>query len=156
MSGWKEFKETGVLRIDEQLKNLGLLIVDDEDQIVSSLRETFSNHFNVFSSSDSLEALEIFKKERPQIVISDQRMPKMTGTEFFEKVKEIDPQTVRILITGYSDINIVMDALNNGLCWKYVTKPWKLEELRELVIKAGGYYLKSIGNKASSFNQGFI
>jgi DNA-binding NtrC family response regulator len=156
MSGWKEFKETGKLRPDEKLKNLGLLIVDDEEQIVSSLHETFANQFNVYSSSDPLKALEIFKQERPQLIISDQRMAKMTGIEFFEKIKEIDPLTVRILITGYTDINIVIEALNKELCWKYITKPWKLEELREIVIKAGSHHLASIGDQKKFYNHGFI
>lgn len=156
MSDWKKFKETGEIQKNDRPKNLGLLIVDDEEQIVTTLRETFTPHFQIYSTNQPDRALELFREHRPQIILSDQRMPTMSGTELFGKIKEIDPSTVRILITGYSDINIVIDALNRELCWKYITKPWDIQALRDIVLKAGRHFLDSAGAQRSLFNQGFL
>ena len=151
MAGWKDFKKTGQLRVDEKMKQLGLLVIDDEKQIVSSLSETFSTHFKIYSSSDPFDALELFKKHQPKIIVSDQRMPDLTGIELFRKIKDILPTTKRILVTGYSDINVVVDALNEGLCWKYVTKPWEHEELKGIVLKAATEYLHETGEDKSMY-----
>jgi DNA-binding NtrC family response regulator len=156
MSKWGDYKKDGKLRVDEKIKKLGLLIVDDEEKIVSSLGETFSPLFEVHSSSNSMEGLEIFKEVRPKLILSDQRMPELTGIELFKRIHEIDPTTVNILITGYSDINIVIEALNEGICWKYVTKPWDPEELKQLVLKGAGEYIKTNEPEGNRYGAGFI
>ena len=69
----------------------------------------------------------------------------MTGVELFGKVKAINPMPIRILLTGYSDINVVIKGLNEGLMWKYVTKPWDPEDLKNIVIQGAKQYLKDSG-----------
>jgi response regulator RpfG family c-di-GMP phosphodiesterase len=73
-------------------------------------------------------------------------MPEMTGVELFSKLKAINPVPVRILITGYADINVVIRGLNEGLMWQYVTKPWDTEELKTLLRRAAQHYLKETQN----------
>lgn len=158
VSSWKEFRKQGKLPEDEQIRKLGLLVVDDESEIVESLKEVFSSHFEIYHSTSAEKALEMFKEHAPKIVLSDQRMPEMTGIELLRKIKEINPSTRRILITGYSDINVVIDALNDGLLWKYVAKPWDHDELRKLVLKGARQYLQDEGldEQEYGFNPGFM
>ncbi|MCU0660942.1 MAG: response regulator [Myxococcota bacterium] len=156
--GWKEFRKTGKVTEEENIKKLGLLIVDDEAEIVESLRETFSRHFDIYHATSAPDALAKFKEHSPRLVISDQRMPEMTGIELLEKIKNIDPSTVRILLTGYSDINVVIDALNKDLLWKYVAKPWDYEKLKALLLDAARRCIKEDGARAEEygFGPGFL
>ncbi|MDF1562392.1 MAG: response regulator [Deltaproteobacteria bacterium] len=148
---WTQYRKEGKLSEDAQLKKLGLLVVDDEAEIVGSLGEMFAEHFELHRCTSGREALEVFKEHSPKIILSDQRMPEMSGLELFKELKEIDPSTVRILVTGYSDINVVIEALNEGLIWKYVTKPWDHEEFRQLVLQSARHYLKENGLPEDQF-----
>lgn len=143
--GWSQFKETGKLPQDEKMRRLGLLVVDDESEIVVSLQEVFQKSFEIFHTSSAREALDLFRAHSPKIIITDQRMPGMSGIELLGKIKEINPDTVRILVTGYSDIEVVIKALNEGLAWKYVAKPWVHADLRKLVLDGAQRYLKEHG-----------
>lgn len=140
---WKEFQKTGAIR-QEDKQVLSLLIVDDERGILNTLEESFRDMFKVYTANSGTEALQIFRNNDIQLVLSDQRMPEMTGVELFGKLKEINPTPVRILITGYSDINVVIRGLNEGLMWQYVTKPWDTEDLKALLRRAARHYLKEI------------
>lgn len=151
-SAWREFRKTGTDQTADRLRKLGLLIVDDEQSIVQSLGSVFSDTFDIHKASLPAEALEIFRRHQPRIVVSDQRMPGMTGIEMLRLIKEINPDTMCILVTGYADINVVVTALNEGLVWKYVTKPWDHAQLRQVVIDAGREYLSRAGNEAPSFS----
>lgn len=156
--GWREFKKTGKLKETDQIKRLGLLVVDDEAGIVESLRETFSRHFDIYHSTSAPDALEAFKEHTPRLVVSDQRMPEMSGIELLRRIKDIDPSTVRVLLTGYSDINVVIEALNEGLIWRYVAKPWDHEELKGLLLQAARRCIREDGVSAEEygFNRGFF
>ncbi|MCC6552213.1 MAG: response regulator [Polyangiaceae bacterium] len=156
--GWKEFRKTGKLTEEENIKKLGLLVVDDEAEIVASLRETFSRHFDIYHATSASDALEMFKQHQPRLVISDQRMPEMTGIELLSRIKNINPSTVRILLTGYSDINVVIEALNDDLLWKYVAKPWDYEKLKAMLLEAARRCIKEDGASAEEygFNAGFL
>jgi DNA-binding NtrC family response regulator len=145
---WKEFEKQGAgsrEAQEEQIRKLGLLVVDDEKEIVETLREVFAKHFDIHHATSAKAALEAFRTHGPKIVITDQRMPEMTGLELLRQIKDIDPSTVRILITGYSDLQTVVQALNEGLVWQYVAKPWNLEELRALVLRGARRYLQEAG-----------
>jgi len=156
-AGWKAFRAQGTVPQAEQIRKLGLLIVDDERGIVDSLREVFGSTFDIQHSTSAPEALELFKEHAPKLVISDQRMPGMTGLELMRNIMEIQPSTVCILVTGYSDINVVVDALNEGLLWKYVAKPWDHEKLRSLVMEGARKYVKEAGLDERSYGmQGFF
>jgi len=146
--GWKDFKQTGKIQgRDDKIAGLGLLIVDDERDIVDSLAESFRGIMTVYPAYSADEAIRLFKENDIHVVVSDQRMPDMTGVELFAKIKAINPMPIRILLTGYSDINVVIKGLNDGLMWKYVTKPWDPEELRKLVIEGAKLYLKESGHE---------
>jgi len=120
--GWKDFKKTGQVQADSKLSSLGLLIVDDEKSIVTTLEESFRGLFKIYTATSGPDALKIFKDNDIHLIVSDQRMPDMTGIELFSRIKEINPNTIRILLTGYADINAVIRGVNEGLLWKYVTK----------------------------------
>lgn len=114
----------------------GLLVVDDEKEILRSLNLTFMDEYEVFMASSGTEALEILKRQRIALVIADQRMPEMTGAELLEKVLEIDPRIIRIILTGYTDTASLIQAINKGHIYQYITKPWERQELRILVRRA--------------------
>lgn len=143
--GWKDFRQTGKLSGRDKVATLGLLIVDDERDIVDSLTESFRGVMTVYPAYSAEEALRFFREKDIHVVLSDQRMPDMTGVELFAKVKAINPLPIRILLTGYSDINVVIKGLNEGLMWKYVTKPWDPEDLKNIVIQGAKQYLKDSG-----------
>jgi DNA-binding NtrC family response regulator len=101
----------------------------------------------VFTATSAEEAEAVLAKEDIQIIISDQRMPKMTGIEFFESILDKYPEPIRILLTGYADINAVIDAINKGQVYKYFSKPWNEEELRHNIEKAFEVYSLRKENK---------
>lgn len=142
---WKEYQKTGAIGAETK-KTLTLLIVDDERGILNTLEESFRDMFKVFTANSGAEALQIFRDQEIHLVLSDQRMPEMTGVELFGKLKAINPTPVRILITGYADINVVIRGLNDNLMWQYVTKPWDTEELKTLLRRAAQHYLKESQN----------
>lgn len=115
---------------------VNVLYVDDEQTNLFSFKASFRREFNVLTASSGQEGLEILEKENVQVVISDQRMPGMTGIEFLQQVKTRFPEPIRILLTGYADINAVIDAINKGEVYRYVTKPWNTEELNTIINAA--------------------
>lgn len=113
-----------------------ILLVDDEERILRSLSMLLRTQYQIFATSDGHEALRILKQEKVHVIISDQRMPIMTGTELLRQAKEIAPDTIRILLTGYSDADAALDALNDGEIFRYINKPWGPKELRETIAQA--------------------
>jgi len=114
-----------------------LLFVDDEKNILSSLKRLFRPvGYRILLANDGEEGLEVLKKEKVDLVISDMRMPKMDGATFLSKVKKHWPNTVRILLTGYADISSTVEAINAGEIFKYVSKPWNDNDLL-LSVKLG-------------------
>jgi YesN/AraC family two-component response regulator len=111
------------------LKRRTILCVDDEQDIVDSLFDTFMDKYNVKIATSGQEALNIFKKEDISVIITDQRMPSMQGTELLTQINEIKPICKKILLTGYSDIQAAIDAINLGRVDKYITKPWDDDDL---------------------------
>ncbi|MBF0231710.1 MAG: response regulator [Desulfamplus sp.] len=110
-----------------------ILCVDDEPDIVDALHDTFMDKYKVKTATSSKEALTIFKKADISLVISDQRMPEMTGVELMEQIHKIKPACKKILLTGYADIKASVDAINKGNVDKYLSKPWDDEELLDVV-----------------------
>lgn len=122
------------------MKNITVLYVDDEPNNLVAFRATFRRLFNVLTAESAEEGMAILAKENVQVILSDQRMPKMTGIEFFESILHQYPDPIRILITGYTDINAVIDAINRGQVYKYLTKPWQEDEVRNFIEKAYEVY----------------
>lgn len=121
-------------------RNIKVLYVDDEVNNLNSFKATFRRNFNITTAESADEAMKILEKETIHVILSDQRMPKMTGIEFFESMQTIYPNPIRILITGYTDINAVIDAINRGQVYKYLTKPWIEDDVKIFVEKAFEVY----------------
>lgn len=113
-----------------------LLCVDDELDNVDALERLFRRSYRVLKATSGSEALEILKQEPASIIISDQRMPHMSGVQFLSKSREIVPDAIRILLTGYTDIESVIEAVNTGEVYRYMTKPWDPVDLANTVQKA--------------------
>ncbi|UXY50266.1 response regulator [Pseudomonas tohonis] len=106
-----------------------VMFVDDEERILRSLALQFRRDYEVLTESDPLCALERLAREPVHIVVSDQRMPQMSGAELLTQVREMAPDCLRILLTGYSDLDTAVEALNSGGIFRYLTKPWDPQEM---------------------------
>jgi len=115
-----------------------LLLVDDEENILSSLRRLFrKDGYRVLCASSGQEGLDILKQESAvDVIMSDQRMPQMTGTVFLRQAREISPDSIRIVLSGYTDLESVTNAINEGAVYKFLTKPWDDEILRLSIREA--------------------
>ncbi|MHC8948889.1 response regulator [Sphingobacterium hungaricum] len=125
----------------ESKKNkVTILYVDDEENNLVSFKATFRMKYKVFTAISGSAALKILKDNPIDIIITDQRMPEMTGVEFLEEVIKINPEPMRILLTGYTDMAAVVDAVNKGKIFHYLNKPWSEEELDETIQRAYELY----------------
>ena len=113
-----------------------LLIIDDETDILKALRRQFRQHYTIHLANSAAEGYEIMTQVPIQVIISDQRMPGMSGVEFFDQVKSEFPDAIRLLLTGYADIQSVIAAINDGHVFRYIAKPWNPEELDTIVGEA--------------------
>lgn len=111
-------------------QKINVLYIDDEANNIVSFKAAFRRVFNIFSAESAEEGKKVLEQETIHVILSDQRMPKTTGIEFFQSILETHPDPIRILITGYTDINAVIDAINLGQVYKYLTKPWIEEEVK--------------------------
>ncbi|HEY9906663.1 MAG TPA: SpoIIE family protein phosphatase [Thermosynechococcaceae cyanobacterium] len=120
---------------------LKLMVVDDEPDNLDLLYRTFRREFEVVKAASAIEALRILDAQGEMaIIISDQRMPEMLGTEFLSKTVERYPDTIRIVLTGYTDVEDLVEAINAGKVFKYITKPWSPEQLKIVVQQAAETY----------------
>ncbi|WP_447044317.1 EAL domain-containing protein [Vreelandella sp. H-I2] len=118
-----------------------LLLLDDEDNILRALTRLLRREgYRILTASRAHDAFELLAKHNVQVIISDQRMPEMNGTVFFNRVKDLYPDTVRIVLSGYTDLKTVTDAVNHGEIYKFLTKPWDDEELRKEIKSAFRHY----------------
>lgn len=124
--------------MEEKLK---LLVVDDEPDNLDLLYRTFHRDFKVFKAESGAEALALLEAQGEMaIIISDQRMPQMDGTEFLSRTVERFPDTIRMVLTGYTDVEDLVSAINSGKVFKYITKPWSPTKLKEIVAQAAETY----------------
>jgi response regulator RpfG family c-di-GMP phosphodiesterase len=121
-----------------------VLFVDDELHNLEAFKATFRREFEVFVCLNVPDALVLLETEEMHVILSDQRMPGMTGVQFFEQILEKHPDSIRILITGYADIGIVVEAVNKGKIYQYIQKPWDNVQLKEIILKAFGEYKAQI------------
>lgn len=124
------------------MTKLKMLIVDDEPQILESLRQLFDTDFVVLTAKSGEDALN-FALQNPDlaVIISDQRMPTMKGVDLLRQIKQILPDTMRILLTGYTDLDAVLDSVNLGEIFRYVRKPWQPETLKSIVSLAAASFV---------------
>lgn len=117
-------------------QKISILFVDDEEHNLVSFKASFRTKYLVDTAPGGEEAIAILNTKQFDIIITDQRMPRMTGVEFLEKIIDTHPDTMRILLTGYTDMAAVIDAINKGKIFHYLTKPWNEEELENTIQKA--------------------
>ena len=122
-------------------KRFPILVVDDEPENLVAFELNFQKEFSVLTAQSGDEALEILENQNVALLISDQRMPGMTGVNFLKRSMEKCPNAVRMIITGYSDIQALIEAVNNGHIWHYITKPWDPDELQISLRRAIDNYL---------------
>jgi DNA-binding NtrC family response regulator len=110
-----------------------LLFVDDEQRVLNSMRIMFRRQFDLFLASHGAEALDIVKDKNIDVIVADHRMPRMTGVEVLSKVRAMSPRTVRILLTGYADLDAVEGSINESEVFRFLTKPCAPKQLRETI-----------------------
>lgn len=112
-----------------------ILIIDDEKNIVDALKRLFRRDYEVDTALSAEDGLSRLQENAYHLIICDQRMPGISGVQFFAQAKGIQPETIRVLLTGYADIQSVVDAINRGEVYRYVSKPWDVNELKILVAQ---------------------
>jgi response regulator RpfG family c-di-GMP phosphodiesterase len=126
---------------------INILYVDDEPNNLMSFKALFRIKYNVHTAISGEEAVKVLRNKLINIIITDQRMPQMTGVEFLESILEEFPDPMRILLTGYADMNAVIDAINKGKIFHYLSKPWDEEELDMTINRAYDIYKQKMEEK---------
>ena len=122
-------------------KKIRVLYLDDEENNLKSFKAAFRREYDVYTAITSEKAFDIVKSVKPHVVFSDQRMPVTTGVEFFNAIRQVFPDPVRILITGYKYVNDIIEAINRGHIYRYITKPWSEQEIRVAIDNAYDLYV---------------
>jgi DNA-binding NtrC family response regulator len=117
-----------------------IIVVDDEPANLRLLERLFRNDYEVVTAESGEEALRLLNQHDAALLITDQRMPGMTGVELLKHTATVRPHMVRIILTGYTDVETLVEAINSGHVYKYVTKPWNNDELRLTVSRALEHY----------------
>lgn len=124
----------------EQEQKIHVLYVDDEENNLIAFKATFRRDFTIYTAISAVAAKEILAQNDIQVLITDQRMPVTTGSELLAQAVQDYPDQIRILLTGFSDIDALKDAINLGQIYCYLQKPWNEEELRDTIKKAFEIY----------------
>lgn len=122
------------------MKQISVLFIDDEPSNLLVLKSTYRRDYQIFTAESAKEAKEILKTTEIHLIVSDHKMPVQSGVEFFEEIRLQYPLAVRILLTGYTDRDIVVDAINKGKIFKYLEKPWKIEEMTQSLKEGIDYH----------------
>ncbi|SDC37759.1 response regulator [Niabella drilacis] len=133
--------------MEQSLQYSNVLYVDDEIHNLNSFKACFRRDFSVFTAPGVAEALQVLKEQEIHLIITDQRMPETTGIEFLESIIKDYPDTIRMLLTGYADINAVVDAINKGRVFKYIQKPWEEALLRQTIKEGLALYATNRSKK---------
>jgi len=128
-------------------KKFPILFVDDEEYNLVAFKATFREEYDIYTAQSGQEALDIIKAREIGLIITDQRMPEMTGVELLERILPKYPDAVRIILTGYSDVEAIVSAINNGNVFRYITKPWDERELKMTIENALRLYELRMKNK---------
>jgi response regulator RpfG family c-di-GMP phosphodiesterase len=126
-----------------------VLYLDDEENNLIAFKALFRREFDVFTTTSPQEAVAYLNANVVPIILSDQKMPELSGVEFFELTLNDFPNAVRILVTGYADIEAVIDAINRGQVYRYVAKPWNENDLRVCLLNAAERYEMNIHSSDS-------
>jgi response regulator RpfG family c-di-GMP phosphodiesterase len=129
-----------------------VLYLDDEENNLIAFKALFRREFDVFTTTSPQEAVAYLNANEVPIILSDQKMPELSGVEFFELTLNDFPNAVRILVTGYADIEAVIDAINRGQVYRYVAKPWNENDLRVCLLNAAERYEMNIHSSDADSN----
>jgi len=125
-----------------------ILVVDDEEAILETMTFTFEDDYEVHTSSDARRALELLDEQPPvAVVLTDQRMPNMSGVEFLKEVWKRHPATVRMILTGFADMDAIIEAINDGHVYAYITKPWEPDHLKQVMKQAVNHHELTVENE---------
>lgn len=129
-------------------EKIKILFLDDEEKNLKSFKSLLRRDYDIDLAISATEAHNLLSKNKYHVVITDQRMPDVTGTEFLESILIEYPNPIRVLLTGYADINAVIDAINKGHIYRYMTKPWDLEDMKQTIQNAYEiFYLREQNKK---------
>jgi serine/threonine-protein kinase len=128
--------DDSAISLDRSVKKARLLIIDDEERILTALKSRFRDRYHVFTTTESAKALDFLTRYPMHVIISDQRMPVMPGVELLRRSREVSPQSVRILLTGYSDLAAIVGSINEGEVYRFISKPWDNDQLQRVVAEA--------------------
>ena len=125
-----------------------VLVVDDEEAILETMAFTFEDEYEVYTSNDARSALELLDERGPfAVVLTDQRMPNMDGVQFLTEVCRRHPATVRMILTGFADMQAIIQAINDGHVYAYISKPWEPEHLKQVMKQAVDHYELTVENE---------
>jgi phosphoserine phosphatase RsbU/P len=128
-------------------RKYSLLYVDDEAANLRVFKSNFRKFFNVYTTVDPYEAIEILRDNEIQVIVTDQRMPEMTGTQLLERILPDYPDMIKIILTGFTDIEAIKDGINRCGIYKYITKPWNFDEMKAVLDRAMDTYQQSIDSE---------
>lgn len=139
----------------DEKKEIRVLYLDDEENNLRSFKAAFRRDYDVHTAITSEKAFELVKTIKPHVIFSDQRMPVTTGVEFFNAIRQVFPDPVRILVTGYTDVNDIIEAINKGHIYRYITKPWSEPEIKVAIDNAYDLYKtkKALNNKVEELEK---
>ena len=124
------------ISLDTGIKRARLLVIDDEERVLTALKSLFRHRYHVFTTTDGFKALDFMRRYQVHVIISDQRMPVMPGVELLRRSRDVAPRSVRILLTGYSDLASIVGSLNDGEIYRFIAKPWDNTDLQTIVAEA--------------------
>lgn len=127
-----------------------LLVVDDEADVCDSVHDLLRREFRVLKATSAKEGYRIMQEEEVHIIMTDQRMPMVTGVELLAKVKARNPWAVRMLFTGFADLESIIAAINQGHVYQFIKKPWQPEELQNAVRQAAVEYDRLVASSEES------
>ena len=144
-----------MMRIKKVPERSSVLYIDDEVSNLTNFKFVFRKHYNIHLAENVEEAFEIIQENEIHLIIADQRMPKMTGSTFLGRMVHKHPHISRIIVTGYSDIDAIIEAINKGRVYHYVAKPWEPTEFKVIIDNAlEVYWLKFHNQKLVDSLQG--
>src|SRR2546427_5461569 len=125
-----------------------ILVLDDEEAILETMSFTFEDDYEVYTSTDPRRALDLLETKGPfAVVLTDQRMPDMSGVEFVTEVRRRHPATVRMILTGFTDMDAIIQAINDGHIYAYISKPWEPDHLKQVMKQAVEHHKLAVENE---------
>ncbi len=128
-------ESASAVSIETGVRKAWVLLIDDEERILTALRSLFRSRYHVFVTTDGNKALNFLSRYHVHVIVSDQRMPVMPGVELLRQAREISPRSVRILLTGYSDLAAIIGSINDGEVYRFISKPWDNNELHTIIAE---------------------